>query len=515
MRHLITMVAVFGTAACSQPQELGFNFGDSGEAGIGDASPDTGDSSLDRDVGSDSGRPRSCRDDCDDGDPCTTDRCDDGICTNLLRDTDRDGHAPVRVGDDACRQGDDCDDFDAHSFPGAPERCDYIDNDCDGLIDEGLGYRDLPATTRMLGQEGLVQAHSIAVAPFPSPVRNAFALTWSVGLGDTNDVVFIQVMNPTGEAPPSPVAIRGYQPAARTVARWLGDECVVVGTQFHEIGPLPGPDSCFNPDCPTYMATVSPLGELLRSPEILFRDWDGTFGFPIAEGEMYVAIRPSEPGTVSLRSFDADGNPGRADAPLLDIPPGEVIGRMTAVAADAEIVWIYNTSAGDLVALSTNLDGEPVRGPRILASNAYLVGHDGATAVAANGVLHIPYRNADNSLFRVGRWSTVGDSLDEPTLIAEAAFSDHGLATDGEQLHGCFVSGALPSDLYYFRLAFDGTILQEPTLVLTDLPTRGTCFVAARGTGIVVAASDWGEFDFAGQRVVRTGTVGWTQVGCE
>ena len=53
--------------------------------------------------------------------------------------------------DDGVRACEDCEDADPDVRPGAPEVCDEIDNDCDELIDEGLGLPpDARETLRML-----------------------------------------------------------------------------------------------------------------------------------------------------------------------------------------------------------------------------------------------------------------------------------------------------------------------------------------------------------------------------
>jgi hypothetical protein len=51
-------------------------------------------------------------------------------------DVDNDGYG-IYVGGDCREVGVDCDDTDPTTYPHATELCDYWDNDCDGLIDEG------------------------------------------------------------------------------------------------------------------------------------------------------------------------------------------------------------------------------------------------------------------------------------------------------------------------------------------------------------------------------------------
>jgi hypothetical protein len=70
--------------------------------------------------------------DCDDGDECTIDVCDEDAraCVSAPRDADGDGH-----GDMACG-GDDCDDADPSVGPSTAELCDGADQDCDGAVDE-------------------------------------------------------------------------------------------------------------------------------------------------------------------------------------------------------------------------------------------------------------------------------------------------------------------------------------------------------------------------------------------
>jgi len=67
---------------------------------------------------------------CDSPDPCFTGTCEAGVCVTVPRDNDGDGEPPPQCG------GNDCNDLNPNTYPGAPENCfDADDNDCNGVAD--------------------------------------------------------------------------------------------------------------------------------------------------------------------------------------------------------------------------------------------------------------------------------------------------------------------------------------------------------------------------------------------
>jgi Putative metal-binding motif len=85
---------------------------------------------------------------CNDADPCTADGCDPqtGACTFEVLTEDRDGDGQrallvtVKPGEIPASCFTDCDDSRVEVGPFASEICDGIDNNCDGVVDEGFNY---------------------------------------------------------------------------------------------------------------------------------------------------------------------------------------------------------------------------------------------------------------------------------------------------------------------------------------------------------------------------------------
>jgi hypothetical protein len=122
--------------------------------------------------------PGSCggtRDDCDDSNPAvhpdrTEVNCDglDNDCAPISTPDDRDDDLD---GVSLCNG--DCDDQEADLFPGNPERCDHLDQDCDGTPDDGLPFTDYwPDADQDFFGNGAVAPMSTCDGPPPGWVNN-------------------------------------------------------------------------------------------------------------------------------------------------------------------------------------------------------------------------------------------------------------------------------------------------------------------------------------------------------
>jgi hypothetical protein len=130
-----------GGTACVVPVDAGVDAGT--DAGVSDGGCSADIQCLDNDFcnGSErcaAGRCTAGTSPCADNNPCTIDSCDNTARTCSYQtqaiDVDMDLHYPIQCGGTA----DDCDDSDPLTFPGAIERCDFKDNNCNLAVDEGL-----------------------------------------------------------------------------------------------------------------------------------------------------------------------------------------------------------------------------------------------------------------------------------------------------------------------------------------------------------------------------------------
>ena len=135
--RLLPALALLTACAGAKP-------GDSGAGSLVDADADgwpAGEDCDDAEPAIHPGAPEQCNgvdDDCDD-------EIDEGVLLELHPDADGDGHGDAgavvlacAAGPDALEDGTDCDDSDAAVHPGAAERCNAVDDDCDGEVDESV-----------------------------------------------------------------------------------------------------------------------------------------------------------------------------------------------------------------------------------------------------------------------------------------------------------------------------------------------------------------------------------------
>ena len=137
------LMFIFSLLACRDGQNKD-NFNDTGII-LEDADNDGYDSSIDCDDDNPAIHPGSTEI-CDGIDNDCDGNIDDGVLISFFEDTDGDGFGNPVESTMACEvpngyvtNGSDCDDNEPAAYPGNVETCDGIDNDCNDIIDDGLG----------------------------------------------------------------------------------------------------------------------------------------------------------------------------------------------------------------------------------------------------------------------------------------------------------------------------------------------------------------------------------------
>ena len=155
---------LLAAVACRQPTKVLVDTSSPNETDTAEESIDSGDSEdtsepatepIDND-GDGYSAEEDCNDDnpwinpgaeeiCDGWDNDCDQVADEGVTGTFYLDADGDGFGRLDVTVLGCdipngfvENPDDCDDNHPHSYPGAPEICDEMDNNCNGDIDEGL-----------------------------------------------------------------------------------------------------------------------------------------------------------------------------------------------------------------------------------------------------------------------------------------------------------------------------------------------------------------------------------------
>ncbi len=162
--------------------------------------------------------------DCDDRNPCTKDECNSetGACSHpsAVLDLDGDGHfAPLpgkKPGDvGAC--GDDCDDTNAAAHPGGVEVCDGVDNDCDGVVDNGASL--VSVGDAVLVSDGNTQASPASIA-YSGGSGYMAAFSGEVG---NNASVYLAALDRTGAHKPPTKFLAGPADGYGGPLVWTGD----------------------------------------------------------------------------------------------------------------------------------------------------------------------------------------------------------------------------------------------------------------------------------------------------
>jgi hypothetical protein len=278
---------------------------------------------------------------CDDHDDCTVDTCAPGTgqCdfTPRTRDEDGDGHRgplPGRKAGAPGACGDDCNDTSPLAFPGGIETCDGVDNDCNGVVDDGARYEPTNVEPVLLSP-GAKQAGLGGVA-FGAPVFAAsFAssgTSWSNTFTAFDDTGAITV--------PATTITHENTDAFTGPIVWTGSVFALAWEDRRD------------KDFEIYFNRVDPSGKKLspdlrvtNAPKFSLRPdllWDGT--------EYVVAWSDRREGDAAGRVFgqriDAGGRLVGGNVPLT--PVGEDVDVPRIAKGDTELGLVFTVGVGAL-----------------------------------------------------------------------------------------------------------------------------------------------------------------------
>lgn len=139
------------------------------------------------------------------------------VCVIAARDLDADGHGDALCG---AAPGDDCNDGEASVYPGAPELCDGLDNDCDGPADtfDGLPVGGLVTDVAYGGATGSVGIVAvpgeIAFEAIPATTYSSTGLPLEIFLQTTgvylrSSTSALRALEPAAAPAPSGVILTG------------------------------------------------------------------------------------------------------------------------------------------------------------------------------------------------------------------------------------------------------------------------------------------------------------------
>jgi hypothetical protein len=488
---ILVAVGAISAALAGCGDDFEANPGTSGTAGAaGGAAGSGGTAGNGGAAGSGGGQACSENSDCDDGlacngiETCTAGKCGAGTapCTNpdpahcsvtcsepagtcsvTANDADNDGHKDAKCSADP---GDDCDDDDPNTYPGAAEICDGKDNDCDGIDDLRDGHTLAGSAKTIVSVVG-VDTYAPEVAWCPE--AKTFVVVWT----DTRDGspnIYGATLSTAGVlGPHKRISPNGSESEPRIAC--TGGQCAVV---WRRTAPN---DLYLRPiDC-----AVTPTGPAVSIPEsgdsaahlapavaAFNGGWLAAFSWKSTVGLQ-----------ASIRAFGLDGSAKGAPQIVQTNTNLSWESSLAATSTHAAYVWAVTLAGGNPVAvewsrIDQSLDASatqaltPEPPPTGEASR-------GAEVAVHGSNFAVAWRHTSGSgaVIRFTERSAAGGSVcDAPSLGSPTDPRVGGIASHPSSALLALISGAGPTGVSMQLMRVQGCALLDTHMLATNLAVQ-------------------------------------------